>query len=671
MTANKRILTTWLVLLVLSAVLLPLGLAPQAAGTGSKADPYLVTTPQELDNIRNNLTAYYRITKPIDLSGFANWVPIGSHNDRFEGGLDGGGFAITGLKINRKEERNIGLFGACAPTVELDNINLVDVNIIGGGRTGGLCGVWGNVYMRDCCPDNDEISQVSGHRHTAYHIDKYGTEHKDGFIKGIQVSGRIEGKYFVGGILGYADGFQCDGGSISNSVNRANVYCNTPEPQFPTLDKWRNGTHVGGIIGKMRHSAPFTVTKCVNFGTVYNKYGSCSGGIVGTLTGWREGTDAYGSREICALTNCANFGKVYAGIGGLAGGISGSLAYNAEKTAILDCFNGGPVFGNKQAGGILGEGGPEIARCAFVCDRNEPEDQDAMTTGLYVHTVHAGGIVGMLTGVAAGGASITDCYAYFTANSAQQIYINMGGLVGTMSNNPFNIGQCWSSIKFIGQNRWANVFYETGARNTNFNLDRIYYDIERAGLDPDDEFAQVYPCFIDLHGGKEYTRPGDYKALMTGAMSQKDTFEWLDFEDTWDIEDGDTFPYLRGLKKLATELGLNFEDMIKRVGNFPTPMPTLEPTLSPTAEATTQPADATPTPSGSITSTETATSGIHKKGDINGDGFVNIDDILLLRDIIFGKTPTAGQLAALKPISPEGKATIDTILAVRDIIFDL
>ncbi|MCL2434056.1 MAG: hypothetical protein FWD16_06010 [Clostridia bacterium] len=60
-----------------------------------------------------------------------------------------------------------------------------------------------------------------------------------------------------------------------------------------------------------------------------------------------------------------------------------------------------------------------------------------------------------------------------------------------------------------------------------------------------------------------------------------------------------------------------------------------------------------------------------RPGDINCDGLVNIDDILLLRDLIFGKQPTQCNAAAIQQISEDGKPTINVIITVRDIIFGI
>ncbi|MCL2433571.1 MAG: hypothetical protein FWD16_03520, partial [Clostridia bacterium] len=429
-------LTAILLALVLCAALLPLGLSPiTAAGSGTKADPILVGTPADFNNIRNNLKAYYKLTADIDLSGFCTgeegWEPIGkdggkdgSKGDRFEGGLNGAGYKITGLKINRVEAdgkpiRDIGLFGAASITAEFENINLVDVDIKGGGCVGGLVGRWGNEYWRDCCEDMIDMDMTPGHSHSEYYVTRYGKDCKEGIFKNIEISGEITGYYFVGGVIGYTDGWESTGGSIENAVNKAKVSGNSPLSRVPALDKWRpDGTYVGGIIGKMRHAAPFKLTNCVNHGDIYNRQ-SCTGGIVGSLAG--------GNPELHGMRFCANFGNIHSE-GGLVGGLVGTEAYRNElPRTIEDCFSGGRIFGVTKIGGIMGDGGAEITRCAFINTTDvAPTDTAFAITGLYVHSRFAGGIIGH----AMSETKITDCFALFTlcANNPDMV----GGAVKRM-----------------------------------------------------------------------------------------------------------------------------------------------------------------------------------------------------------------------------------------------
>jgi len=93
----------------------------------------------------------------------------------------------------------------------------------------------------------------------------------------------------------------------------------------------------------------------------------------------------------------------------------------------------------------------------------------------------------------------------------------------------------------------------------------------------------------------------------------------------------------------------------------PTPKPTKSPSPEPSETAdieTTLPSSDTPSP-------------MTVPGDVNGDGKVNIEDILLIRDVIFGLKELNAQEAINVNVAADGKADINTILYIRDIIFGI
>ena len=88
------------------------------AGSGTEADPYVITTVQQLQEMQDDLDAYYVLGNDIDASGTASWnggagfEPVGSYdpNYSFTGTLDGRGHVITGLYIYRPSSNSIALF---------------------------------------------------------------------------------------------------------------------------------------------------------------------------------------------------------------------------------------------------------------------------------------------------------------------------------------------------------------------------------------------------------------------------------------------------------------------------------------------------------------------------------------------------------------------------------
>nr|WP_145405093.1 chitobiase/beta-hexosaminidase C-terminal domain-containing protein [Paenibacillus xylanexedens] len=100
-----------------------------AGGSGTQNDPWLIETPEQLDNIRTLLYPtdhpdysyyYYKLIADIDLdvapyNQGAGWDAIGTSGAPFTGNFDGNGHIISNMKINLQDERyklRNGLFGA-------------------------------------------------------------------------------------------------------------------------------------------------------------------------------------------------------------------------------------------------------------------------------------------------------------------------------------------------------------------------------------------------------------------------------------------------------------------------------------------------------------------------------------------------------------------------------
>lgn len=56
-------------------------------GKGTVKSPYLLTNAAQVDEIRNNLSAHYKLMNNIDMSSISNFVPIGTPNKPFTGTL--------------------------------------------------------------------------------------------------------------------------------------------------------------------------------------------------------------------------------------------------------------------------------------------------------------------------------------------------------------------------------------------------------------------------------------------------------------------------------------------------------------------------------------------------------------------------------------------------------
>ena len=112
------------------------------SGSGTVAEPYNITTPQQFDEIRNELGACYQLANDIDLSAYQSgegWVPIGDWDNSFTGLLDGAGHKVTGLKIDSSRQL-LGLLGYCYGAA-LSNITIESAYISSYAYAGILTGM--------------------------------------------------------------------------------------------------------------------------------------------------------------------------------------------------------------------------------------------------------------------------------------------------------------------------------------------------------------------------------------------------------------------------------------------------------------------------------------------------------------------------------------------------
>lgn len=281
-------------------------------GEGTEDRPYLITSAQQLDSVRENLNACYRLENDIDLTeylspggeGFAiwgdkGWQPIrGVEGASYELGFDGAGHVISGLYINRPDEDNVGLFGGSASaygriTADILHLGVLlsDKGITGGRYVGGIIG---------SLPLESEIRACS--------------------VSG----GSVKGNESVGGIAG------------SKGITAMCINCNAK------TDVSCGGGYAGGIFGR----GGGYVVSCGAEGSVFGVKNV--GGVVGEL---------YGQAGI----NYCSFSGSVTGVENV-GGIAGMT----EDGGIIDSFCEGEIAGENYAGGIVGlQGGlSRIKKCA-------------------------------------------------------------------------------------------------------------------------------------------------------------------------------------------------------------------------------------------------------------------------------------------------------------------
>ena len=305
--SEKGGLGTKAVIIIIAAVMLSAALVPftydmetddawsgtlsySGTGFGTVGDPYIITTAAQLDEIRDDLGAHYRLGSDIDLDVApynAGWTPIGTSGTPFTGSLDGDGYTIYRLNIPASTSDHRGLFGYVAGGSIIDLV-IKESSISGRDYVGGIVG-----YITGGSITDSGIEESS-----------------------------VSGRNYVGGIAGYMRSSE-----ISYSYNAATVY--------------GSGFRIGGIAGQVYDQS--VVSFCYNIGAVSGDTVSTGSNSIGGIAGIVNGITV-SSRSV--VVNCYNLGHV---TGTRVGGVVGQLNF----AVLANCYNAGTVNGS-NVGGVVG-----------------------------------------------------------------------------------------------------------------------------------------------------------------------------------------------------------------------------------------------------------------------------------------------------------------------------
>ncbi len=163
-------------------------------GSGTYADPYLITDANTLNQIGHNprlIDKAFRLSADIDLQGIKTY-PLGHPNLPFISVFDGAGHTIRGFTCDADTTDYVGLFRYIGSSGMVRNLGLLDAGVKGRNYVGALAGF------------------------------------SKGIITGCHVSGAVSGTQWVGGLLGQNQG------SVTDCYGTALV---------------QGGEAVGGLLG--------------------------------------------------------------------------------------------------------------------------------------------------------------------------------------------------------------------------------------------------------------------------------------------------------------------------------------------------------------------------------------------------------------------------------------
>ena len=181
------------------------------------------TAPKIVAGCPNSVCRGYELTRDLDFNddySYLNaslnqsewtvgegWQPIGDSSTAFTGQFEGNGFTISNLTIDRNGTFRygffvVGFFGFTSDEAEIANVGLLNVNITGNDRVGGLVG-----FNRGTITNSYATGSVSGNNVSTGDVVGGLVGGNGGTITNSYATGSVSGDYRVGGLVGSNEGY--------------------------------------------------------------------------------------------------------------------------------------------------------------------------------------------------------------------------------------------------------------------------------------------------------------------------------------------------------------------------------------------------------------------------------------------------------------------------------
>ncbi len=345
-----------------------------------------ITTPTGLQNMNLDLTEDYILDNNLDMTGVADWVPIGDNSNHFIGTFDGQGFTISNLTYDDTipDLGRAGLFGvvgiAETNRATIENLNLSNISLTSETTAGALAAHISSAY----------ISLVT--------------------VDGITITGISSNPTIFGGLIG-----SCEG---TVALHTEILNCDVSDFTYTSTAITSN---VGGLMGFNSFETnpeEITITNCIvsdnNFSS--SIYINSAGGLIGSGGGLISGCSASGVMDTVDGSK----------IGGLIG-------YSAG-VQISKCYTEGTISNpEQQAGGFIGY-------ISSTTDTIENCYSRVNITGNADGGSYFGGFIGEMR---VNDLTITNCYSSGNITDADGLY-SCGGFIGYLEDSTVTLTNCYS-----------------------------------------------------------------------------------------------------------------------------------------------------------------------------------------------------------------------------------
>lgn len=495
------------------------------------ADPIQITTWEELNNVRNGLDLDYILMNDLDQTtdGYAayvgvagGWSPIGvfvpadidglrlgewdadASSTPFTGSFNGNGFTISDLIVDRYYE----------------GTNVTDDPPSYDSFGQGLFGYLSGAEVYDLKILN---ASVSGYRHVGILAGYTRTS----TLSDIETSGELNTRH--------------NGGGLAGTIRENTIVQNCSSTADVVGDSAEGGTlRTGGLIGAVHTS---TVQDSYTNGTVTGDamdQGGLAGSIYGTIVGGDD-YDKYDKNSYVGslIIRCHTSGPVSG-----RGAVGGLIGSTNQASVIEDCYTTGDVFATSQeVGGLIGNtnyfshvirsystsdvtgnGSWVGGLVGIVCNYSVVE-QSFATGDVSNGRILTGGLVGHLST----GGAILDSYAL---GNILGLGGGVGGLVGSVEGVLLNDKTDPSDDEVLGATILRS--YSTGSPAGPYSIGGLLGDIREGTVTSSYWDVQTSGINDSLRG----------EGLTTDAMLQQSSYVGWDFGGIWDIEEGNSYPFL-------------------------------------------------------------------------------------------------------------------------------
>ena len=223
---------------------------------------HTISTPEDLDKLRYDMTGDYVLANDIDMTG-RSFVPFGIVNNttagKFTGTFDGQGHTIKGLKYDVRDKGEVGLFSQ-TDNATIKNLIIEGAHFNGNANVGGIVGKMYRTTITDCAvldsyiEGRDHVGAIAGEISQT----KVGDSYEGGTITNCFSDARIKTREFqAGGMLG-------------------TIHCGTVEKNlFTGTVEGREGDNANGMVSLIdKEDAPSLIQyNVVAAAHIYGKIG--------------------------------------------------------------------------------------------------------------------------------------------------------------------------------------------------------------------------------------------------------------------------------------------------------------------------------------------------------------------------------------------------------------